>query len=132
MEKSFQNDLGRLVLRVFFGLSMCIAHGVGKLEFFFSGSEIQFLDPIGIGAKYSLLLAGLSEFVFPLLIAVGLFTRISTLPVIATMLVAFTMVHFNDPYPKQEMALVYLFAFTAILLLGPGRLSIDTLFRGKK
>ena len=132
MDKSFQNDLGKLVIRVFFGLSMSIAHGVGKLESFFSGTEIQFLDPIGIGAKYTLLLAGLSEFIFPLLIAVGLFTRISTLPVIATMLTALTMVHLNDPYPKQELAFAYLFAFAAILLLGPGRLSIDTLFRGKK
>ena len=132
MERTFQNDLGRLVLRVYFGLSMCIAHGVGKLETYFAGAEIQFLDPLGLGVKNSLLLAGLSEFIFPLLIAVGLFTRVSTLPIIATMAIAFSMVHLNDPYPKQELSLVYLFAFLAILLLGPGRLSIDTLFRGKR
>ena len=131
MSKQLRSDLGKFILRVFFGLSMALAHGFGKLDKLYSGSEIMFPDPLGIGAAPSLLLAGIGEFIFPLMIVVGLYTRWATLPVIATMVVAFGMVHLNDPYPKQELALVYLFAYLVIFLIGPGRLSIDSIFRGK-
>jgi putative oxidoreductase len=131
MSKTLQTDLARLLIRVFFGFSMAMAHGYGKIVKYFSGGEIQFLDPIGLGASTSLLLAGVSEFAFPLLVAVGLFTRLSCLPVMATMVVAFAAVHLNDPYGKQELALVYLVAFTAIFLMGPGRFSADSIFRKK-
>lgn len=110
---------------------MAIAHGFGKLDQIYSGQDVTFLDPIGIGPWSSLLLAGLSEFVFPLMIVVGVYTRWATLPVIGTMLVAFGMVHLHDPYPKQELSLVYLFSYVVIFLLGPGRLSVDSIFRGK-
>jgi len=131
MSKSLQTDIAKLLLRVFFGLSMALAHGYGKIVKYFSGDEIQFLDPIGLGASTSLLFAGVSEFVFPIMVAVGLFTRLSSLPVMGTMAVAFLAVHLNDPYGKQELALVYLFVFTAIFLMGPGRFSIDSIFRNK-
>lgn len=131
MSKQLRSDLGKFILRVFFGLSMALAHGFGKLDKLYSGSEVMFPDPLGIGATASLFLAGVGEFVFPLMVVVGIYTRWATLPVIATMVVAFGMVHLNDPYPKQELALVYLFAYLVIFLIGPGRLSIDSIFRGK-
>lgn len=131
MSKQLRSDLGKLLIRVFFGLSMAIAHGFGKLDQIYSGAEVMFPDPIGIGPTASLFLAGVSEFVFPLMVVVGLYTRWATLPVIATMVVAFGMVHLNDPFQKQELSLVYLMAFFTIFLIGPGRLSIDSIFRGK-
>jgi len=131
MSKSLQADIAKLLMRLFFGLSMAFAHGYGKLGKFFAGGDIQFLDPIGLGASTSLLLAGISEFVFPLMVAIGLFTRLASLPVMGTMSVAFLAVHLNDPFARQELALCYLAAFTAILLLGPGKFSADSMFRNK-
>jgi putative oxidoreductase len=111
---------------------MALAHGFGKLDKIYSGSSnIMFPDPLGIGSYGSLLIAGVSEFLFPLMVVVGLYTRWATLPVIGTMVVAFGMVHLNDPFQKQELSLVYLFAYLTIFLIGPGRLSIDSIFRGK-
>jgi len=131
MSKQLQSDLGKIIFRVFFGLSMAIAHGFGKLDKIYSGSEIIFPDPIGVGATASMLLAGICEFVFPLMIAIGVYTRVSAIPVVFTMAVAFASVHFSHPFAKQELSLVYLVAFLTIFLIGPGRLSIDSIFRGK-
>jgi len=41
------------------------------------------------------------------------------------MLVAAGMVHLSDPFGKKEKALLYLAMFIAIILLGPGKYSID-------
>lgn len=131
MSKQLRSDIGKLMLRVFFGLSMALAHGFGKLDKIYSGSDIFFPDPLGIGSYASMMLAGVSEFVFPILVVIGLYTRWSALPVVGTMFIAFFMVHLNDPYAKQELALVYLVAYLTIFLVGPGRLSIDSIFRGK-
>ena len=131
MSEQLRSDLGKLILRVFFGFSMALAHGFGKLDKIYSGSKIIFPDPFGIGPVASLFLVGINEFVFPLMVVVGLYTRWATLPVIATMLIAFGMVHLNDPFPKQELSLVYLVAYLTVFLIGPGRLSIDSIFRGK-
>ena len=50
----------------------------------------------------------------------------SILPFIrVTMAVAAFMIHAADPFAKQEKALVFLIAFVALLLTGPGRYSLD-------
>ena len=47
------NDVGLLILRLTLGLVLLYGHGFGKLTVIFSGQEIQFMDPIGIGAHLS-------------------------------------------------------------------------------
>jgi putative oxidoreductase len=49
--------------------------------------------------------------------------------VLVTMLVAAFHVHATDPFSKKELALAYATAALAILLAGPGRLSLDARFR---
>ena len=41
------------------------------------------------------------------------------------MAVAVLVVHVNDPFKRQELALLYLAGFAAIALIGPGKYSID-------
>jgi|GEM_PF-24688 len=124
--KSLAQDAALLALRLGFGLTMVVAHGIPKLSQLVSG-EVQFADPLGIGATASLLLAGAAEGVGAGLVAAGLLTRIGAIPVITTMSVAFFVVHGADPFPQQEKAFLYLIAFSIILVAGPGRLSIDWL-----
>ncbi|CAH0999495.1 hypothetical protein LEM8419_00795 [Neolewinella maritima] len=124
-------DLGLLILRLWFGLEMAFAHGLGKVIKIFSGN-FQFADPIGIGAPASLILAGTAEFVAGLLIAVGFFTRLAAVPYLITMLVAAFLVHAanGDEWGKIATPLHYAIAAIVLLIAGPGRYSLDYRFAG--
>lgn len=124
-------DLGLLVARVGFGLTMLIAHGTGKLTRLL-GDSPSFSDPLGLGGVPTLILAVVAELVCAGLIALGLFTRVATLPLIATMSTAFFIAHADDPFPRSERAFLFLIAFVALLFTGPGRWSLDHLIFGRR
>jgi putative oxidoreductase len=118
-------DLALLLLRIVFGALMIADHGWKKLLKFFAEGPLEFGDPIGLGAPLSLVLVVFAEVVCALLIVLGLFTRLASLPLIITMLVAAFVVHGSDGLPKMEMALLYLTVFVALGLSGPGWYSLD-------
>jgi putative oxidoreductase len=41
------------------------------------------------------------------------------------MLVAAFIVHLDDPFKRKELALLYLVGFLVVLLMGPGKYSLD-------
>ena len=55
----------------------------------------------------------------------------STIAVLSSVLVAGFVIHGADPWQKKELAFTYLAMYVAILLLGPGRWSVDGRLRGK-
>ena len=125
-------SLGLLGLRLFFGLTMLLHHGLDKLEKFnhLAGS---FPDPLGVGHKVSLGMTVFSEVVAAGLLAIGLLTRFAALVLAFEMGVAFITVHkltLGGPVPG-EFALVYFGAFLALLLAGGGTFSLDKVFFGK-
>lgn len=120
-----------LVLRVSIAAFM-LSHGFGKLEKLLAGGEIKFPDPIGLGVGISLFLAVFSEVLCSIFLALGLATRLSTLPLIVTMLVAAFLQHADDPFGKKEKALLYLLVYVTLLVLGGGKYSLDGLISGKK
>ncbi|MEY2986720.1 MAG: hypothetical protein RJB13_241 [Pseudomonadota bacterium] len=124
--KELAPDVGLLVLRLFFGISMALAHGLPKLQRF---SELQtsFPDPLGMGSLLSLSLAIFAELACALAVALGFLFRLSLLPLIITMVVAAFIVHGHDPFNKQELALAYLTVYVALIFAGPGRFSVDSL-----
>ena len=115
--------LGLLILRLTFS-GMMLTHGIPKLLNLIQG-DIEFGDPIGLGPTFSLILAVIGEAICPILIIFGIKTRIAAIPTIITMAVAAFIVHGSDPLGRKELALLYLFAFTVIALLGSGRFSLD-------
>jgi len=116
-------DFGLLLLRVGSSVLM-LTHGTPKLLQIIDGN-FAFGNPLGIGEAPSLFLAAIAEFVCPLLVIIGFKTRWATVPTILTMLVAFFIVHASDPFTVKEKALIFLVSFTSILLLGPGKYSLD-------
>lgn len=120
---------GLLLLRVFLGLALLLGHGLGKWSKLFGSDEIQFADPFGVGAVPSLALAVFAEVICALLLALGLLTRWSLIPLIITMLVAIFAVHISDGFGGMEKALLYGVGFIALLLTGPGKFSVDALLR---
>lgn len=107
-------DWALLALRIFVGVGM-LTHGFPKLMMLLSG-KIEFINFFGIGEKTSLILAVFAEVLCSLFVLMGLFTRFTVFPLIITMLVAVFVVHNNDPFAKQEMALLYLFHYLLIFL----------------
>ncbi|MGB0880951.1 MAG: DoxX family protein [Polaribacter sp.] len=121
-----------LILRVVIGIFM-LTHGWGKMQTLFSGEPIQFADPIGLGASFSLALTVFAEVLCSILIIVGLGTRFAAIPLLITMLVAVFIVHANDGFGKQELGLLYAAMYGAIALAGAGKFSLDyLLFKSKK
>lgn len=121
MNKNF-NDLALLLLRIGFG-GLMLTHGIPKLNRLADTSG--FPDPLGLGSTISLILVLIGEFIAPVLIIIGLKTKLATIPSIITMAVAAFIVHANDPIATKEKALLYLFAFIILFLAGPGLFSMD-------
>ena len=122
-------DWALLALRIFVGVGM-LTHGFPKLMMLLSG-KIEFINFFGIGEKTSLILAVFAEVLCSLFVLMGLFTRFTVFPLIITMLVAVFVVHNNDPFAKQEMALLYLFHYLLIFIAGLGNISIDRMISRK-
>lgn len=122
---STTGSFGLLILRVFAGATMAIAHGWGKLAGF-SEKSGGFPDPIGVGSPTALGLAVFAEFFCSLAIILGLFTRAAAIPLLITMLVAAFMIHGDDPFQKKELALFYGAVFLTLIFTGAGKFSVDT------
>ena len=125
MKNNF-NDFALAILRIGFSGAM-LTHGIPKLLMLLDKPS-GFPDPIGIGATPTLILAVLAEVVAPILILIGLKTRIATIPLILTMAAATFIVHAADPFAVKEKAILFMIGFIVIALAGPGKYSID----GKK
>lgn len=121
-------DTGLLLLRVGAGTMIAYGHGWSKLAGF-SEKSATFSDPLGIGSLPSLAFAVFAEFFCAVLLIPGFYTRLAALPLAITMLVAGLLHHASDPFAQKEKALLFLVMFLAIACAGPGRFSVDHVFR---
>lgn len=117
-----------LLIRLFFGV-MFFIHGVDKMMNFSQLSE-TFPNVFGFGSYMSLMLAIFAEFCCSLFLMAGFLLRITLIPMIITMGVAFFDIH-DAILPDGELALIYLVVFIILYLVGPGRYSLDYLIDGK-
>lgn len=113
-----------LIIRLSVGALM-LTHGLVKLPVLFGSGQIQFPDPIGLGATTSLILAVFTEVFCSLLIIFGLGTRFAAIGLLITMLIAALIVHSNDPFARQELPLLYSTIYLVIVVAGAGKLSLD-------
>ena len=123
MKNSLKSDLGLALLRILPSV-MLLTHGIPKFQKLLAG-DFEFGDPIGIGPAPSLFLTVLAEFVCSILLIIGYKTRWAAVPPAIVMLVAGFIVHSADPFDVKEKAFLFLSFFLVIILLGPGRYSID-------
>ena len=117
------NDLGLLFLRIVSGAVM-LTHGYPKFQKILTG-DLKFGDPIGLGQIPSLYLSTFAEFLCAILVIIGLYTRLSLIPLIINMSVAFFIAHSADDFGTKEKSLLFLGMFIVLFLTGPGRFSID-------
>lgn len=122
------DDAGKLVLRLAIGILM-LMHGLHKLTDGIAGISAMVLANGWPGIIAYGVYVG--EVIAPVLIIVGLLTRMSAVVVVLNMLVAVYLVHGHQLLHLTkhggwflELQGLYLFGALAIALLGAGRLSV--------
>lgn len=121
---------GLLLIRLFAGLAMALSHGLRKVPP--SDRFVQSVSDIGFPApEWFAWMAGLSEFVGGMFIAIGFCTRPSAFFLTITMLVAAFGRHGAEAFGAQEKALLYAVMALFLLIQGPGKYSVDYLIHKK-
>jgi putative oxidoreductase len=122
------SDIGKLVLRVALGV-LILLHGIAKIK----GGPGFILDVVGKAGLPAPIayLVYIGEVVAPVLLIIGLFTRVAALVVAINMLFALGLVHASQLFMlnqqggwQLELQGMYLFTAVAIALMGAGRLSV--------
>jgi putative oxidoreductase len=114
-----------LLLRV--GASvMMMGHGYDKLVKF-GEYKLRFMNFMGLGSTVSLGLTVFAELFCAFLVLLGLFTRLACIPLIIAMCVVVFEANNADIFGKGELGAMYLLVYSVILLVGPGRASVDGL-----
>lgn len=125
------SNLAAFILRIGFGVLMIPYHGYVKL-IEFNERKDEFMDLLGLGGSISLSLAIFAEFFCSILLVLGLFTRIAAIPLLTTMLIALS-IHNWEIFGQYELATAFFVGYLSILILGPGKFSLDYLiFRRKR
>lgn len=123
-------DIALLIIRVGIAALM-LTHGIPKLIMLFSDAPVQFPGVMGLSPEFSLALTVFAEVICSLLILTGFATRLASIPLLITMLVAVSLIHAADPISVKEPALQYLMVYTFLLFAGSGRYSLDYFFHRK-
>jgi putative oxidoreductase len=121
-------DTGKLILRVSLGV-MILLHGIAKIMGGVDGI-VGMVGKAGLPGAFGYLVY-VGEVLAPLLLIVGLWTRLAALVVAINMVVAIVLVHMGDLFTltKQggwalELQGMFLFTAIAVALLGAGRFSV--------
>lgn len=114
-----------LVLRLGFGILLA-HHGYQKFSNFHQ-TEGFMMDFMGLGKPASTALVIFAEFFCSILIILGLFARLACIPIIIVFIVIIFKATGADYFGKSELPELYLTAFVALLLTGPGRISVDSM-----
>lgn len=123
--------LGLLLLRIFAGLALAFAHGLGKVP---PGEGfVGMLGGIGVPAPgLAAWFSSFAEFFGGLLLATGLLTRPAAALIVINMLVAIFTAHAGQPFGKWELALLYASIALCFVFTGAGRYGLDALLRRER
>ena len=122
-------DKGLLILRVGIGI-VFMCHGFPKLaagpELWTKLGGVLSMFGVNFAPTFMGLMAAISEFGGGLLLTLGLFTRPACFFLLSTMTVA-TMMHLKsgDSFEQYSHALEAAILFFSLLIIGPGKYSID-------
>ncbi|MBQ5608964.1 MAG: DoxX family protein [Rikenellaceae bacterium] len=119
-------DSAVLFMRIFIG-AMMLTHGIGKLQNY-NAIVNSFPDPLGISSAASFTFITLAEVGCSVLIIMGLFTRLATLPLIFGMFVATFLAFPDKSFAEGELSFVYMGIYIMLLISGGGKYALDALF----
>ena len=130
IEQGAYEDVGKLVLRLTVG-GLMLFHGISKLS-----GGIGFITDVVVKAGLPSIVAYgvyVGEVIAPILIIIGLYSRVGAAVIAVNMLFALCLVHTAELFSlgqsggwAVELQGFYLFGAIAVVLLGPGRFSINS------
>lgn len=128
--RNSRKDIGLLVIRLVFGITMIAFHGLPKLM---GGVELwtvigSSMQNLGINFLHTAFgfSAGLIETVGSLLLILGLWTRPAAILLAVTMFVAMiNHLAIGDGWSVASHAIEFLAVFVAFAIMGPGKWSVD-------
>lgn len=124
------SDFGILFLRATVGCTLAFLHGWGKIvggpeQWAGLGGVMDGVFGIGFLPTFWGFMSGVAEFFGALLVALGLFTRPAALLVTLNMFVA-SMAHVTGVIDGgPEKAALFGLVFLSLILVGPGKYSLD-------
>ena len=127
----YLKDLPLLLMRLvlaygFWGPAMMKWNNISGVSEWFGGMGIPF-------PTFNAYMAAGTEMAGVILLALGLFTRIISIPLIIVMLVAIFTVHFSNGFEAGdngfEIPLYYLIMLFTLLVKGAGHISLDNTIR---
>lgn len=131
LEYVFHSDLGSvfnnvalLVFRVLLCYEMIRVHGLKKVAKANGEAEIV-PNPLNLPPKLNQLIANFSDLVAPVLVAFGILTRFSVLPILAVTLTGYFVVHRKDVLSVRDIPYMYSLSYLFIFLVGAGSFSAD-------
>lgn len=116
-------DIGLLILRLASG-GLMLKHGIPKLMHYQERMD-SFADPFGLGSPISLGLAIFAEVFCAIAVILGWKVRYAVVPLMITMLVVILHVHWNDPFGRKELPLLFLSCYITLLFSGAGRFALS-------
>lgn len=120
----FTPDLGLLFARISGAALLLHVHGIPKIVHY-QDELVHIDDPLGMGRALTLWCALFAEVVCPVLVALGLFTRLAALPVLFLLLVSMLLVHPEWSIAEGQFGWLLVIVFGTIGLSGAGRHSLD-------
>ncbi|MCL9806979.1 DoxX family protein [Flavobacterium amniphilum] len=127
-ESSVSFDLSILFFRVVISLQLIVVHGLKKIGI---GTEIaeKVPNPFHFPELINQSFAICSSILFPLLVIIGLYTRLATIPILIVTLSGYFIVHWNDTLLERDVPFMYSICFLLIFLTGPGKYALDSRFK---
>lgn len=120
-------NLGTLILRLGIGILLA-SHGFDKLTHF-NTIQPHFINFMGIGQTVSLCLAIFAEFFCSIFLILGLFTRLSCIPILILMSVILVKVMHGNIFGDGQLPALFFAATLTLLFCGPGEISIDGMIK---
>ncbi len=129
MYGEYNENFAKLFLRLFVGI-LFLMHGYAKLKY---GTD--FIESVLVKnnlPEYLVYGVYIGEVIAPLFVIIGYYTRTFSLIIIVNILFAIYLVHPTEIFSMNshggsslELQYFYIFTSLLIILLGPGRFSID-------
>lgn len=120
-----------LLFRLALSLELIFVHGLKKVGVGVEMAE-HVPNPLHLSEQLNQYFATGANLVAPLFIIAGLFTRLAILPILAVTLTGYFILHWQDALLVKDVPFMYSLAFGLILILGPGKYSIDHLIQKRQ